>query len=180
MTTLKRTYSEEELVLSLKENSQTAFEYLYDNYSGSLYGVIYKILKDDEKSEDTMQEVFLKIWRKISDYDPTKGKLYTWMMNIARNASIDLLRKNKNVWLEDIDTKIAAVDGMMSFQPQTSTIDMRDLLDKLKPERKALIDMVYLQGYTQEEAAKILDIPLGTAKSRIRTALQDLKFFFKI
>ena len=180
LTTLNNKYSEEELVLSLKQNSQKAFEYLYDNYSGALYGIISKILKNDEKSEDTMQEVFLKIWRKIGDYDSTKGRLFTWMVNIARNASIDQLRKDKNIWLEDIDDHITHIDKVSSFQPQTIGMDIANIMEKLKPERKVLVDMVYLKGFTQEEAAELLQIPLGTAKSRIRTALQDLKIYFKI
>lgn len=180
LTTLNNKYSEEELVLSLKLNSQKAFEYLYDNYSGALYGIISKILKNDEKSEDTMQEVFLKIWRKIGDYDSTKGRLFTWMVNIARNASIDQLRKDKNIWLEDIDNHVTQIDKVSSFQPQTIGMDIANMMEKLKPERKVLLDMVYLKGYTQEEAAELLQIPLGTAKSRIRTALQDLKIYFKI
>jgi|GWRWMinimDraft_5_1066013.scaffolds.fasta_scaffold32012_1 RNA polymerase sigma factor (sigma-70 family) len=180
LTTLNNKYSEEELVLSLKQNSQKAFEYLYDNYSGALYGIISKILKNDEKSEDTMQEVFLKIWRKIGDYDSTKGRLFTWMVNIARNASIDQLRKDKNIWLEDIDDHVTHIDKVSSFQPQTIGMDIANIMEKLKPERKVLVDMVYLKGFTQEEAAELLQIPLGTAKSRIRTALQDLKIYFKI
>ncbi|MFC3811458.1 RNA polymerase sigma factor [Lacihabitans lacunae] len=180
MTTLKTKYSEEELVTSLKKNSKQAFEYLYDNYSASIFGVICKVLKNEEKAEDVMQDVFLKIWKKIGDYDPSKGRLFTWMVNIARNASIDQLRKEKNVWFDDIDQAVGQVDKISNFQPQTNLIDLRGLLEKLKPERKVLVDLVYLQGYTQEEAAEILKIPLGTAKSRIRTALQDLKTFFNI
>ena len=180
LTTLNKKYSEEELVLSLKQNSQKAFEYLYDNYSGALYGIISKILKNDEKSEDTMQDVFLKIWRKIGDYDSSKGRLFTWMVNIARNASIDQLRKDKNIWLEDIDDHVTQIDKVSSFQPQTTSMDIAKIMENLKPERKVLVDMVYLKGYTQEEAAELLQIPLGTAKSRIRTALQDLKIYFKI
>ncbi len=98
--------SEEELVRSLKQNSQKAFEYLYDNYSGSLMGVITKIIKDTEKSEDILQDAFLKIWRKIGDYDPSKGRLFTWMVNIARNTAIDQFRKDKNIWLEDIEFSV--------------------------------------------------------------------------
>jgi RNA polymerase sigma factor (sigma-70 family) len=180
LTTLKLKYSEEELVGSLKQNNQRAFEYLYDNYSPALYGVILKILKEEEKAEDILQEVFLKIWRKISDYDSTKGKLFTWMVNIARNTSIDLLRKDGKVHLEEIGNQISQSPQIASHQPSTLKIDMDGMVEKLKPERKVLIDLVYLQGYTQEEAAEILKIPLGTAKSRIRTALQDLKNYFKI
>jgi RNA polymerase sigma factor (sigma-70 family) len=127
-----------------------------------------------------MQDVFIKIWRKISDYDPSKGRLFTWMVNIARNTSIDLIRKEKNIWLDDIEENIGNVDKISNFQQDIATIDLKGLLEKLRPERKVLVDMVYLQGYTQEEAAERLQIPLGTAKSRIRTALQDLKTFFEI
>lgn len=180
LTTLTKKISEEDLVKSLKENRKNAFEYLYDNYSGALYGIIYKIIKDEEKAQDLMQDVFIKIWRKISDYDPSKGRLFTWMVNIARNTSIDLIRKEKNIWLDDIEENIGNVDKISNYQQDIATIDLKGLLEKLRPERKVLVDMVYLQGYTQEEAAERLQIPLGTAKSRIRTALQDLKTFFEI
>jgi RNA polymerase sigma factor (sigma-70 family) len=171
---------EEELVKSLKQNSRKSFEYLYDNYSASLLGIISKIIKDTEKSEDILQDVFVKIWRKIGDYDPARGRLFTWMVNIARNTAIDQFRKDKNIWLEDIEVTVGQVDKKASFQPEMSLFDLKGLTDKLKTDRKVLIDMVYFQGYTQEEAADILQIPLGTAKSRIRTALQDLKLIFKI
>ena len=171
---------EEELVRSLKQNSRKSFEYLYDNYSASLLGIISKIIKDTEKSEDILQDVFVKIWRKIGDYDPARGRLFTWMVNIARNTAIDQFRKDKNIWLEDIEETVGQVDKKASFQPEMSLFDLKGLTDKLKTDRKVLIDMVYFQGYTQEEAADILQIPLGTAKSRIRTALQDLKLIFKI
>ncbi len=180
MITSKIKIPEEELVASLKRNERAAFDYLYDNYSAALYGLISKIIKVEEDAENVMQDSFIKIWRKIGDYDPSKGRLFTWMVNIARNTSIDLIRKNKNVYKEDIDTSITKVDGMMSFQPETSTIDLRDLMENLKPERRELLELVYLQGYTQEDAAEHLKIPLGTAKSRIRTALQDLKSYFAI
>jgi RNA polymerase sigma factor (sigma-70 family) len=103
LATKTNKYSEEELVAALKLNQKAAFEYLYENYSGALYGLIYKVLKDEDKAADVMQDVFLKIWKKIGDYDTSKGSLYTWMMNISRNAAIDLYRKEKNVFNIDID-----------------------------------------------------------------------------
>jgi RNA polymerase sigma factor (sigma-70 family) len=171
-------YSEEELVALLKQNQRHAFEYLYDNYSAAIFGVINKITKNEEKAEDVMQDVFLKIWEKIGAYEPGKGSLFTWMMNIARNASIDLYRKEKNKHHVDIDTQVVNLDKSKSGEIPVDTMDLRKIVDKLKPERKLLLDLVYLQGYTQQEAADELEIPLGTAKSRIRTALQDLKQIF--
>lgn len=178
MATKTTKYSEEELVASLKKNQRHAFEYLYDNYSGAIFGVISKIIKNQEKAEDLMQDVFLKIWKKIGDYDPGKGKLFTWMMNIARNSSIDLYRKEKNKIHVDIADQVEDLDKAKSGETKVNTIDLRTIVDKLKPERKVLLDLVYLQGFTQQEAAEELEIPLGTAKSRIRTALQDLKHIF--
>lgn len=179
MATIALKYTEDELVASLKRNEKRAFDYLYDNYSSALYGIIYRIVNDEIQAEDVMQEVFLKIWRKINDYDSTRGRLFTWMMNIARNSSIDHLRKEK-VTLDDIDESVSKLDKMAHFQPEIATLDLRELMKKLKPERQILLDMVYLQGYTQEEAATKLNIPLGTVKSRIRIALQDLKNYFAI
>ena len=85
-------YSEQELVMLLKQRQQSAFSYLYDNYSGALYNVVLAIVPDRDMASDVLQEVFVKIWRQCESYDSSKGRLFTWMMNVARNASIDMLR----------------------------------------------------------------------------------------
>ncbi len=180
MATNTEKYSEESLVKSLKLNQQSAFEYLYENYSRVLFGVISRIVKDEEKAADVMQDVFLKIWKKIGDFDAEKSRLYAWMVSIARNAAIDQYRKEKNNVMLNIDREIAAVDGQNQELASTDTIDLRGIVEKLKPERKQLLDLVYLQGFTQEEAAEMLQIPLGTAKSRIRTALHELKLYYAV
>ncbi len=180
MISTRNKIPEEVLVASLKRNERSAFEYLYDHYSASLYGLILRIVTVEEDAENIMQDVFVKIWKKMADYDPSKGRLYTWMVNIARNTAIDLLRKNKDVYHQDIDLAVPKVDSMKNYQTDIDTIDLQDLVAKLKPERRELLELVYLQGYTQEDAAEHLQIPLGTAKSRIRTALQDLKSYFAI
>ena len=85
-------YNETELVLLLRQKSQSAYGYLYENYSGALRSIIFNIVNDDELANDVLQEVFIKIWRQIDSYDSTKGRLFTWMLNISRNASIDTVR----------------------------------------------------------------------------------------
>ena len=85
-------YSEEELIYLLKNRDQPAFSYLYDNYSGALFGIIYKMLEDRELAEDVLQEAFVKIWNNFSNYDSLKGRLFTWMLNITRNLTIDTVR----------------------------------------------------------------------------------------
>lgn len=181
MATQKPHYSEEDLVESLKQNHRAAFDYLYDNYSGALFSVICKVLRDNEKAEDVMQDAFLKIWKNIASYDSSKGRLFTWMLNIARNSAIDAHRsQGRKPGMDDISENIDRTEQNAVYQPSPSTLDLKALVDTLRPERKVLVDLVYFQGFTQEEASKELDIPLGTVKSRIRTALKDLKHYFNI
>lgn len=91
-TTIKTNYSEEELIVLLKEKNETGFHHLYDNYSGALYGVIFRIVQSKEYTEEIIQDVFVKVWNSIHQYDQQKGRFYTWMINIARNTAIDYLK----------------------------------------------------------------------------------------
>ena len=177
----KKVFTEEELVSSLKLNDRVAFDYLYNSYSGALYNIIHKIVKDDERASDVLQDAFVKIWKNIANYSPEKGRLFTWMLNIVRNTAIDAFRSDSNrPGFDDIESSLSRVEQTANYQPSIQTIDVRNIVEKLKPDRKLLIDLVYFQGYTQEEAAEELKIPLGTAKTRLRTAVQDLKMFFKV
>jgi len=171
------TYTEKELIALLKQRDEKAFSYLYDNYSGALYSIILQILENTELANDVLQEVFINIWRKIDTYDPAKGRLYTWMLNISRNASIDQLRsKNyqnsqKN---QSIPENVDALGGS-SIQMSIDSIGLKKMLEKLKMEQRVLIELAYFKGYTHEEIAEMEDIPLGTVKTRIRNALIQLR-----
>ncbi len=173
-------YNEQELIAALKTRSNDAFEYLYDNYSGALHSIILQIVQNQEIASDVLQEVFVNIWRKIESYDPTKGRLFTWMLNISRNASIDLLRsKNfqnsrKNQELTD---NVYGSDQVT--QTNTDRIGLTKFLAKLRPDHRILIELAYFKGYTHEEIAQIEEIPLGTVKTRIRNALLQLKELLK-
>jgi len=92
---LVKKYSEPELIILLKQHDQSAFGYLYDNYAGALLSIIKNIISDNEIANDVLQEVFMKIWRQADSYDQTKGRLFTWMLNIARNTSIDMIRSKQ-------------------------------------------------------------------------------------
>ncbi|GAB3175016.1 RNA polymerase sigma factor [Telluribacter humicola] len=179
MATKLFSYSEPELIASLQRNERQAFEYLYDHYSGCLYSIICKIIRDENKAEDAMQETFLKIWKNIRSYNSEKGSLFTWMLNIARNTAIDMLRvdNRRGNQLDGLDSTYVQI---ATYQPQPYTFDLRDLVGQLRPERKLLLDMVYFQGYTHEEVSQELCLPLGTIKSRIRTAIQDLRGYFVV
>ncbi|MEO8583476.1 MAG: sigma-70 family RNA polymerase sigma factor [Flavitalea sp.] len=176
------TYTEQELVSLLKTRDSQAFSYLYDNYSGSLYTIISQIVIDIELANDVLQEVFINIWRKIESYDSGKGRLFTWMLNIARNASIDTLRSKsyqnsqKNQSLpENEDFSIAGHFSNINVD----NIGFKKVLEKLKKEHRVLIELAYFKGYTHEEISEIENIPLGTVKTRIRNALLQLRDYLK-
>lgn len=176
------TYSEQELVSLLRNRENKAFGYLYDHYAGSLYSIILQIVKDSELANDVLQEVFVNIWRKIDSYDSTKGRLFTWMLNIARNASIDILRsKNYQNDRKNQSMENQADDVLVAFVTQVNvdSIGFRKILSYLREDQKTLIELAYFKGYTHEEIAEIENIPLGTVKTRIRSALLQLRGFLK-
>lgn len=176
------TYTEHELVTLLKDRDSKAFGYLYDHYSDALNTIILQIVNDTELANDILQEVFINIWRRIESYDPFKGRLFTWMLNIARNASIDTLRSKgyqnsrKNRAIPD------NVDDLRygpTAELNIDSIGLKKTLEKLREEHRILIELAYFKGYTHEEIAEIEAIPLGTVKTRIRTALIQLREHLK-
>jgi RNA polymerase sigma-70 factor (ECF subfamily) len=176
-------HSERELVFLLKEKNARAFGYLYDNYSTALYNIIRQMISDAELANDVLQEVFLNIWRKIETYDSSKGRLFTWMLNIARNASIDTLRSKSyqnNQKNQELPNDVNNNSSSFLYMPiNIDNIGLRKILDKLKPEHRILIELAYFKGYTHEEIAQIENIPLGTVKTRIRNALLQLKEYLR-
>jgi RNA polymerase sigma factor (sigma-70 family) len=175
--------SESVLLEKLARRDQQAFQWLYDQYSPALYGVVLRIVREEEQAQDLLQDIFVKIWKSLSAYDPSKGRLFTWMLNIARNTAIDSLRARKTQPFGAIRTdeeNVHIVDRQhQTEQPNPEHIGIQEVVNQLRPDRKQLIDLVYFGGYTHEEAAEELKLPLGTVKTRIRAALQELKQLFK-
>ena len=167
----------------LKNRKQSALDYLYDHYSGALYGVIFRILKKEEISEEVLQDVFLKIWNKIDAYDSSKGKLFTWMLNIARNHAIDKTRSkemNKGKKTDDIDYLVNKIDTRENAELQIDAIGLKEVLMELSVDQRFIVDQLYLKGYTQSEVAEEFNIPLGTVKTRLRSAMIELRSILRI
>ena len=176
--------SESVLLDKLVQRDQKAFQWLYDQYSPALYGVVMRIVREEEQAQDLLQDVFVKIWKNLDAYDASKGRLFTWMLNVARNTAIDSLRSRKTRPFGEIRTNeenVHIVDQQHNTtQPNPDHIGLKEVVDQLRPERRQLIDLVYFGGYTHEEAAEELQLPLGTVKTRVRAALQELKSVFKL
>jgi RNA polymerase sigma factor (sigma-70 family) len=174
----KISLSEDDLVRALGNQEKIAIEALYDMYSASLYGVISRIVIDTPTSEDVLQETFVKIWNSFSSYSAEKGRLFTWMVNIARNLAIDKIRskdfKNqaKN---HELENNVTFIDEQRNTVYKPELMGVKDLVSTLKPEQKSILDLVYFKGYTHVEAAEELGIPLGTIKTRLRMAIIELR-----
>jgi RNA polymerase sigma factor (sigma-70 family) len=171
-----KTYSEQELVALLKQRSNVGFAYLYDYFSGALYTSILNIVPDKDVAADVLQEVYINIFRKIESYDASKGRIYTWMLNIARNEAIDTIRSKayKNS-LQNRDVTNSVYEQTANNTLNIDTIGLRKIMEKIKPEYRVLVDLCYLKGYTQDEISKKENIPLGTVKTRLRAALVQLR-----
>lgn len=171
-------YAEEDLVLLLQSKDQQAFAYLYDNYSGALNGIIYRMVEDRELAEDILQEAFVKIWNNFTSYDTGKGRLFTWMLNLTRNLTIDTLRSKSYKKQGKISNDENSVSNLTSDNNAAERFDamgIRKQLVNLKPDQRKIIDLAYFNGYTQDEISKELDVPLGTVKTRMRTAIIELR-----
>ncbi len=177
----KISLSEDDLVLALRNREKIAIEALYDMYSSSLFGVISRIIIDTATAEDVLQETFVKIWHSFASYSTEKGRLFTWMVNIARNLAIDKIRskdfknQNKN---QELENNVTFIDEQRNTVYKPELLGIKELVETLKPEQKSILDLVYFKGYTHVEAADELGIPLGTIKTRLRMAIQQLRKHF--
>ena len=175
--------TQEELLPLLLRKEERAFTQLYDMYSKSLFSIITNLINDREEAEDVLQEVFVKIWKNIETYNQSKGRLYTWMLNIARNTTIDKLRSkgfNNSQKNLSSDNFVHLLDDSNKLTNKIDSIGLREFVDKLKPKCIQLIDLLFFKGFTQQEASEELEIPLGTVKTQNRMCMNDLRKFLKV
>lgn len=169
------TLLEKHIVELLREGDEKAISLLYEHYGDTLYGVALKVVKDEELAQDVVQESFVKIWKKADTYDPAKAKLFTWLFRITRNAAIDKLRSLSTKTDREIQIDVSDVYsvGVEGIQPEL--MDMRKHLRQLDPKYREVLEALFFEGMTQQEASEELDIPLGTIKSRLKIGLRELK-----
>jgi RNA polymerase sigma-70 factor (ECF subfamily) len=171
-------YKESELVTALKKHDNAAYKYLYNNYKGALYNAITQIIYDEEIAGDVLQETFITIWKNIEKYDPSKGKLFTWLLRLTKNTAINKTRskiyksQQKNA---DLNIYVNYLEEKNPEQIELNSIGLRKQVHALKEDYKNVLELAYYQGFTQEEVSKALNIPLGTVKTRLRSALIELR-----
>lgn len=175
--------TQEELLEQIYKKDDKAFTLLYDMYAKSLFGVIFNLIKDKEEAEDVLQEVFVKIWKNLESYNESKGRFFTWILNIARNASIDRLRSkdfNNSQKNLSADNFVHILDDPSRLTNKIDTIGIQEFVKKLKPKCIQLIDLLFFKGYTQQEVADELEIPLGTVKTQNRNCINELRNLLKV
>lgn len=175
------TYTEADLVAALKKKDNGAFEYLYNNYKGALFTAVKQIIPDADNAGDTLQEAFVTAWKNIDKYDPAKGRLFTWLFNVTRNCAINTLRsknyktQQKN---ESLHNYVNYIDGKETLVININQIGLRKQVHLLREDYKNVLELSYFNGFTHEEIAKTLAIPVGTVKTRLRNALIELRKHF--
>ncbi|MBC7410740.1 MAG: sigma-70 family RNA polymerase sigma factor [Arcicella sp.] len=181
MSKRKTIIAEEALVSLLQSKDERGFSILYDNYSSALYGVVLKIVRSEEIAADVMQDAFVKIWKNIEAYNRTKGTLFTWILNVARNTAIDRIRSQEfqnSQRNQDLDTSINFIDSQGGSQFDVDAIGIKKVVENLRPEYQQMIELLYFQGYTQAEVSEEFGIPLGTVKTRVKAAIIQLRQYF--
>jgi RNA polymerase sigma factor (sigma-70 family) len=156
-----------------------AMDLLYDHYADTLYGIVFRMIADEEQAQDVLQEAFVKIWQHSRGYDPMKGRLFTWLLSITRNVAIDAIRKNKRQGeiYGKATSVIMATTEAESIDVGTNH-DISKVLGHLSASNRAIIEHSYILGYTHPEIAEKFNIPLGTVKTRIRNAMIELRSIF--
>lgn len=156
----------------LKEGDKSALYRLYEKYSGALYGVILRMCKEQDLAQEILQDTFIKVWQQIASYDPEKGRFYTWAYRIARNTTLNALRKKQDL-IQNEDLGVYR-DREAEAEPADYS-ELNGMLRHLEPHHQLAIDLVYFKGMTHREAHEEMGVPLGTFKSYIQQALRNLR-----
>lgn len=165
-------------MLRLKGQDKEALSYLYDKYGAALFGTAERIIQNEEVTSEVVQDIFMKIWTRIDQYDPKKGRFFTWMLNMTRNAAIDKVRSkeiNRSAKTDSIDDYVYTIDSQNRTELSIDSIGVKELMNDLVEEQRFILLKVYFEGFTHSEIADEFDIPLGTVKTRLRSALKHLR-----
>lgn len=172
------TLRELQIIELLEKKDEKAITLLYDHYADRLYGVALQMVKDEDLAQDVLQESFIKIWKKSDTYDPTKAKLFTWLLRVVKNTAIDKIRSSSKKTKKEIQIDASDVYdiGIKSINPDE--IDVKEHLESIEEKYKIVLEALFFEGMTQQEASEELDIPLGTVKSRLKIGLRELRKYY--
>lgn len=166
--------SDSDLLVRVAARDREAFEVLYRRYIRSVFGLALQRLRDRERAEDAVQEMFAAVWRSASSYKPERGPAAPWLYAIARNAIVDRVRARDDLPMEPPD--VMSDEPGPADRAESSFVSWRvhRALETLPEREREVVELAYWSGLSQSEVASFLDIPLGTVKTRTRSALAHL------
>jgi RNA polymerase sigma-70 factor, ECF subfamily len=174
--------ADEDLMTLVERKDPGAFEILYDRHGGAAYSLAHRIVGDPGAAEDVTQEAFLSIWRSGARFDPARGSVRSWTLGVVRNRSIDALRRQAGKAPKlDYDD-----DAALVAQPADELTDseairretarrVRGAMRELPQEQSEVIGLAYFGGFTHSEIARMLSMPIGTVKGRMRLGLEKIR-----
>ena len=175
----ERRSEEAALLARIGEHDERAIEALYERYAGPLYSLAYKVTGADRFAQDVVQEVFVAVWNNAGRFDASRGSLSSWLFSLARHKAIDLVRREANVRRHTADVDL-------EFEEFSDDVDqeawlrvrrdaVRAAMASLPEPQRIALELAFFRGLTHVEVSESLGIPLGTAKTRIRSALLRLR-----
>jgi RNA polymerase sigma-70 factor (ECF subfamily) len=171
--------SDPDLAAGLVAGEIDAMDVLFTRYSRLAYSLALRILGDPARAEDVVQDAFVRVWKRASSFDPQRGSLRTWLLTVVRNCAIDNLRGSSHE-REELELQIdvrAEGEGSNPWREVSQSLErqaVRDALRVLPGEQRQAIELAYYGGYSQQEIARMVEVPLGTVKGRTRLALEKL------
>ena len=162
------------------KGDEAAFAVVYDETAPRVHGLVLRILRNPAQSEEVTQEVYLEVWRRASRFDPAKGSAIGWLLTMAHRRAVDRVRSSQASTVRDDGwhARTREVEFDTTAEQATARIEahrVRVALDGLTEVQREAVSLAYLGGYTHTEVASLLDLPLGTAKTRIRDGLIRLR-----
>ena len=154
-----------------------ALQELYDRYGKLVYSFAYRLTADATLSEECVQDVFVALWRRAADFDPTRAKLTTWLFVVARNRAVDLGRQKarRPELRDDLEPAGSASDPADLAAGADEAQRLAEAMAELPEEQLAVLRLAYFDGLSHAEIAELIGIPLGTVKGRVRLALERLR-----
>ncbi len=171
------------LLQQIAQRDPDALMVLYDRYGTLVYSLALRVLRQPTQAEEITQDVFVKVWQRPDRWTPTLGRFSSWLLAVTQNAAIDRLRREKRrpILVDDGIAEIIPAD-QVTIPGQGLWYDgqlLRNLMERLPVEQAQLIELAFFQGYTHSELADLLDLPLGTVKTRLRSGLQKLRVLWE-
>lgn len=169
--------SDASLIEKIMQRDEAALEALYDRYASMVSSVLNRILRDAQAAEEILQDIFYQLWNKASQFDASRGSLPGWLMVMARNRAISQLRRHQPTAGEELleNTIIVPMNLESALSQKEALNRVKGAMENLPKEQRAALELAFFEGLTHSEIAQKTGDPLGTIKTRLRTALETLK-----